>query len=236
MFNVLQAIAAVLGTVFWVSVASVIGLAARRVPLWLARHAWAPTMLAINGVRIQVEGLEHVARTRSQVFVANHASTIDIPVVFRVLPVPLRFILKKELAWVLPVGFFAWLTRMIFVDRRNPEKARIALRKVAALGRRGGSIMAFPEGTRSRGRGLLPFKKGVFVAAIQAGLPVVPVAIHGAEHVLPSDSIAARPGVVRVAIGRPIPTAGMRLEQRGALADEAHAAVAALLDELAGRG
>lgn len=226
--NVLQAVGVASVTAVLVVIAMIVRLFSARAPLMMARYVWAPAMLGIGGVRLEITGREHLDSDAVQVFVSNHESMVDIPVVFRVLPAPLRFILKRELAFVPFLGQFAWATGMVFVDRRRREKAITALRAVRALGRGGGSIIAFPEGTRSRGRGILPFKKGVFISAIDAQIPVVPVAIAGAERVLPCSGFRVRPGTIRLAIGAPIPTTGLTLSDRGALAARARDAVIAL--------
>jgi 1-acyl-sn-glycerol-3-phosphate acyltransferase len=229
--NVLQAIAVAVVTTVLTSIAMLVRLVSARGPLMMARWLWAPAMLAIGGVRLEVSGREHLNDEGVRVFVANHESMVDIPVVFRILPAPLRFILKRELAFVPFLGQFAWATGMVFVDRRRRERAIAALRRVRAL-RGGGSIIAFPEGTRSRGRGILPFKKGVFISAIDAQIPIVPIAIVGAERVLPCSGFRVRPGTIRVAIGEPIATTGLTLADRGQLAVRAREAVVALHESI----
>lgn len=234
LLNALQLLFIAVWTSFWVALACVALLVSRNLPLVMARRLWAPGLLRAGGMRLAVRGRENIDREHPQVIASNHQSMVDIPVAFIAAPVNLRFILKRELAWVLPVGLFAWATRMVFVDRRHREGARRSLRRLQALGRAGGSIMSFPEGTRSRAGDILPFKKGVFVAAIEAQLPVVPMAITGADRVLPPRSFRFRPGLIQVAFGRPIPTAGLTLADRQALATEVREAVVALQASLRG--
>ncbi len=212
-------------TAFCVTTALLALPLSRRIPLILARRMWAPPLLYLAGAKLQVSGLHNVCRGQPQVFVSNHQSMMDIAVVFRVLPENLHFVMKKELLYAPFVGFFAWATGMIFVDRKNSKAAVASLQRVGRLVREGRTIMAFPEGTRSRGQGVLPFKKGVFVSAIAAQVPVVPLAIEGADRVLPSSSFAVRPGVIRVNIGAPIPTAGLAEADKDALRAQAQAAV-----------
>lgn len=230
--NVLQAAAVAAATAVLVTMAIVARVLGPRVPLQMARWLWGPVILAIGGVRLIVEGRENLRHDRVQIFVCNHESMVDIPVVFKVLPAPLRFILKKELAYVPFLGLFAWATGMVFVDRKRRDKALASLRRVRALGRLGGSIMAFPEGTRSRGQGILPFKRGVFVSAIDAQLPIVPIAIEGAERVLPCSGFRVRPGTVRIKIGAAIETTGLTMADREALVNRTREAVIGLHRQL----
>jgi len=204
----------------------------RKLPLVMARRMWSPPLLWAAGVRLQVQGLAHVPQDRPVIFVSNHQSMIDIALVFKVLPVNLHFVLKKELAYAPFIGIFAWATGMIFVDRKNSKAAIASVRKVGAMVRQGRSIMAFPEGTRCREPKILPFKKGIFVSALSAQVPVVPVAIEGAGRVLPSSGFAVRPSVVRISIGKPIFTEGMNERDRDLLIERAQSAVATMYEEI----
>jgi 1-acyl-sn-glycerol-3-phosphate acyltransferase len=198
----------------------------------MARRIWAPGLIWCAGAKLDVRGLENVDFSRPHVFVANHISTIDIPVVFAAIPVNLRFIIKKELTYAPFVGLFAWATGMVFVDRQERKGALAVVKRVGSLSAEGQSVVAFPEGTRNRGERLLPFKKGVFAAAYHAGVPIVPVAIDGSREVMPPPSWALRPGTIRVAIGRPIQTAGLSRQDSEILSKRAHEAVAALRNRI----
>jgi 1-acyl-sn-glycerol-3-phosphate acyltransferase len=226
--NALQALFTFFWTMSCVSAALLVLVVtmSRGVPLAMARRLWAAGLLWGAGARIEITGLELVDFTRPHVFVSNHESMIDIPVIFRALPVNLHFIIKKELKLVPFVGWYAWAMGMIFVERSDKRRGLRGLKNVGRLIKEGRNVIAFPEGTRSRGRGVLPFKKGVFVAAAGAGVPIVPVAISGADRVLPSDGFRVRPGLIRVALGQPIPTTGPNPAKT--LPDLARVAVAAL--------
>ncbi|MCG5052520.1 MAG: 1-acyl-sn-glycerol-3-phosphate acyltransferase [Myxococcales bacterium] len=230
--NLVQAAFVAVWTAFCVSAACVALLVSRRLPLVMARHLWAPPLVRISGARLEVSGHDNVRRDEPQIFVSNHQSMLDIALVFQAIPVNLRFVLKKELAYVPFIGLFAWATGMIFVDRKNRRAAVASLERVGRLVRAGRTIIAFPEGTRSRGQGILPFKKGVFVSAVAAQVPVVPVAIEGADRVLPSDGFRVRPSVVRVKIGTPIPTQGLSQPDAEHLMRQAREAVTSLYDSI----
>jgi 1-acyl-sn-glycerol-3-phosphate acyltransferase len=224
-------------TLLWsagcISAALLVRLATRstRLSLAMARRLWAPGLLLGAGVRLDVD-LGGLALDRPYFFVANHASVIDIPALFRALPVPLHFIVKRELGRVPFLGWYIAAMGMIFVDRGARSEALASVRQAAVLARDGQSVVSFPEGTRSRDGRIGTFKSGVFLAAIDAQVPVVPVAVLGAGAVLPPSGFRVRPGTIRVAVGQPIATAGMTKDDRGRLAQQARAAVVALRSRL----
>jgi 1-acyl-sn-glycerol-3-phosphate acyltransferase len=200
----------------------------QRIPLRMASRLWAPGLLVGAGAKLRVEGLERVDFSRPHVFVANHQSIIDVCALFRALPVPIRFVIKRELAKVPFIGWYARAMGMVFIERGHAREAAERLRAVVSLVRAGESLCAFPEGTRSRDGALRPFKGGAFQVALQAGVPVVPIAIDGSGAVLPASGFRVRPGTITLRIGAPIPTAGLNAGDRQALARRAHAAVAAM--------
>jgi 1-acyl-sn-glycerol-3-phosphate acyltransferase len=232
--NLLQAVVLCVWTAFWISLALVLLLVTLRrdVPLAMARKFWAPGLLFMAGARIEVDGGETVTWGSPYVFVSNHASLIDIPVLFVALKNNLRFVAKRELAFIPFLGWYMWATGMIFVHRGRTDRAIQSLRRAGERIRQGASILGFPEGTRSRDGSVGPFKKGAFVVALESGVPVVPVAVEGTARVLSRDGFHVRPGTIRVRIGTPIPTSGLTLEDRNTLVDRAQAAVARLHDEL----
>jgi 1-acyl-sn-glycerol-3-phosphate acyltransferase len=204
--------------------------------LKMARRIWAPGILFVGGARVVISGHEQIDFSRPHVFVMNHESMIDIPAAQAVLPVDLRFITKREL---LNVPFLGWYIRavgMILVDRKDSAAAVQSLQAAGKRIREGASIIAFPEGTRSRDGKLLPFKKGPFVTAIEAGVPVVPMAIAGAREALPPDGFRVRGGVLRIVVGEPIPTADMTAADRDRLVALAQARVVALHKAAGGVG
>jgi 1-acyl-sn-glycerol-3-phosphate acyltransferase len=232
--NALQLLFTLLWSAGLISVALVVWLVtrSRRLQHAMAQRLWAPGLLRGAGARLEVSGLEHVDAGTPWFFVANHQSIIDVPALYAALPVALHFIVKKELRRVPFLGWYVAAMGMIFVDRRARVDAMAEVRRAADLIRSGRSVVSFPEGTRSKDGAVGPFKAGAFVAAIEAGVPIVPVAIAGAGAVLPAQGFSVRPGIIRVAIGAPIPTAGHTLEERGALAALARARVAELYDAL----
>ena len=170
----------------------------------VTRDEWGPRMLTIANSSLSVEGQERVDFSQPHIFVMNHQSLIDIPVSFVALPVPLCFVAKAELS---KIPFFGRAMRslgMIFVDRSNPQRAHESLKSGGALIRAGVNIMAYPEGTRSKDGVIKPFKRGVFQLALEAKVPIVPMAIDGALTVLNPKGTEVQPGHIRVRIGQPI--------------------------------
>ena len=206
----------------------------RHWPLRMASRCWAPGLLRGAGARLRIEGLEHIDWSQPHVFVANHQSMIDICALFRAIPVPLRFVLKQELARVPLVGWYARAMGMVFIERGQARSAARRLRTAVRMVRGGASLCAFPEGTRSRNGTVAPFKGGAFQVAIAAGAPVVPVAIHGSGAVLPAAGFRVRPGTITVRLGVPLPTSQLQTGDRHALAQRAQAAVTRLLSARAG--
>ena len=201
-----------------------------RLPLRMAARCWAPGLLCGAGARLRVEGRERVDWSQPCLLVANHQSVIDICALFRAVPVPLRFLLKEEMKRVPFVGWYARATGMLFIVRDNARAGALFRRQAAALLAGGQSLCLFPEGTRSRDGRVGPFKGGSLQAAIDAGVPVVPVAVHGAGRVLPPGGFRVRSGTIRVAFGAPLPVRedGVPVP-RQVLADRAREQVVAML-------
>lgn len=168
---------------------------------------WAWLLMKTNRVRMQVEGLEKIIRSRSYVFIANHASNLDPPAVALALKNQLRFVGKKSLSRVPLFGSAVRLARMILIDRDDSRGARETIERAAGELRDGISAMFFAEGTRSADGRLQAFKKGGIMLALKAGLPIVPVTIVNSHRILPRNAVAIRAGVMRIIIGDPIDTA-----------------------------
>jgi 1-acyl-sn-glycerol-3-phosphate acyltransferase len=162
---------------------------------------WAPGILWFCGVKLVVSGLEHIASGEAFIFVSNHLSFLDIPVLFKVIPVNLHFVAKSEIKRMPFVGWYMWATGMIFIDRQNRERAIQSLKKAGRLIKKGKNVIMFPEGTRSRDGSVQEFKKGPFVLAAEAELRIIPVAISGPEKIVPPGTLKLKPGIVHVHLG-----------------------------------
>lgn len=189
---------------------------------------YARDLVRINRIVLRGEGLEQVEGLGPCVFVANHQSWLDIIAVLVLLPGSVRFVAKRELGRVPLFGPAMRAAGHIEVDRRDLRSAVSAYEEAGRVIRGGFSAMVFPEGTRSRDGRLQPFKKGPFVLAIVAQVPVVPVVILGSHEALPRGSLRPRPVPITVRLGDPIPTAGLAYADRDALSDRVRAAMLAL--------
>lgn len=220
--NVVQAVSTVLWTAGWITAALVVRAVTRdvRVPLAMARRCWAPGMLRVGGIRVEIEGVESVDFSRPHFFAANHQSLVDALVLFYAVPVPLIFILKEELRRVPFLGAYAEAMGMVFIRRgerrRSLENLELCRRRLDG----GVSIAMFPEGTRSRDGRVAPFKTATFLPPIDTGVPIVPVALEGPGRLLPPGTFKVRPGTIRVSFGRPVATAGLDRKDRRRLAGE----------------
>jgi 1-acyl-sn-glycerol-3-phosphate acyltransferase len=192
-------------------------------------RAYALTILRGMGVERHVEGLENVDPQQPYVYVCNHQSHVDPPTCMASLPGHLRFVGKKSLFKVPLFGSALRRAGHIPIDRGDSTTSTDQLNKNLDALRTRVSIVLFPEGTRSETGALGPFKKGAAVMAIQAQVPVVPMAIAGTRYILPKGFNAIHGGVVRLRVGKPIPTKGMTLEDRGTLTDKLRHAVANLM-------
>jgi 1-acyl-sn-glycerol-3-phosphate acyltransferase len=198
--------------------------------LALAR-LWSRILLGVPGVKVEVTMRARLEPGRPYVFVANHASMVDIWAVFVTIPASFRFIAKKQLARIPLFGWAMTAGRFIFIDRQNPLAARRSIDEAARRIRSGQSVVIFPEGTRTRTGRLLPFKKGGFHLAIDSGAAIVPVAIRGSHAAMPRGSALIRAGTVAVEVDEPIPTTGMTTADRDALIEKVRGRIAAMLGE-----
>jgi 1-acyl-sn-glycerol-3-phosphate acyltransferase len=187
--------------------------------------------LAIVGLRYVVEGREHML-DRPAIYCANHTSNVEPPLLFaalRRLTPRLHILYKAELRKlpILNLGFD--LVGFIPIDRGNREQTTRAVGQAVARLNAGGSFFVFPEGTRSRTGELLPFRKGAFVMALRAGVPIVPIAITGARDAMRKGSPIIRPATVRLRLGPPIETRGVGEDRRDELVHSVRAEVQRLL-------
>jgi 1-acyl-sn-glycerol-3-phosphate acyltransferase len=190
---------------------------------------WSRLILDTTGVRVMVEGLNRVTPGTTYIFVSNHQSTYDIPVIFASLPFQLRIIAKESLARFPVLGWHLRRGGHLFVDRQHPDRAGI-LKRWRALVSEGLSLIIFAEGTRSWDGRVARFKAGSFLLAIEAGLPVVPVAVIGTRAIMPKGRLRTEPADVMLVVHDPIPPPRIdspTIQDAKALADRVHAIVSA---------
>jgi len=152
--------------------------------LWITR-IWAKSFLLIYGVKQTVLGREHIKKKEHYVFVANHSSYTDVPIAIAAIPKGMRLIFRNTLTRIPIWGWALLVSPYIIINRSNAVKAKKSLAHAAEVIRNGGSILLFPEGTRSPTGELQQFKRGAFHLAYESGAKVIPIAIKGAYEFLP---------------------------------------------------
>jgi len=190
-----------------------------------AAGAWGRLLLVTWGVRVVVAGRENVPEGPA-VYAANHGSVLDIPILFGHLPVDFRIIHKRSLYYAPLLGAYLYLGGHIGIDRDRAFGARRSLARAAERIRRGTSVAVFPEGTRSPDAGVRAFKRGSFVLALNAGVPVVPVSLAGVKRLAPRGLLRLRPGTVFLTIHPAVSTEGRDARDAGVLAAEVRRVVA----------
>jgi len=197
-------------------------------PLYAAGLFGARLSLRLGGVRMEVRGRERIPTGRAVIFMPNHQSYADPPAIFAQLP-PVLVLAKKEFFRVPILGWAMKRRGFIPVDRSNRERAIQAVHQAVESLSAGNSFLVYPEGTRSPDGRLQRFKKGVFVMAMQAGAPIVPVSISGATKIIPKGSLCVRPGSVRITFHDPVVTApGTRRDREAIMTAVEKAIIAGL--------
>ncbi len=199
--NILQLVLVVVWTLFCGIFGMLFALATN--PTYSHRimgyYIFSPMILAISMVRVKAKGLENVL-DEPAIYASNHASQLDIPIICTRVNRPMFFIGKIELKKIPVLSQYMKIVGMIFVDRKNRERAMASMRTAIQDIQGGKSIAAFPEGTRTKTGELLPFKKGVFIIAKEGRIPIVPIAVIGSAKALASGSFFMRPATVELRI------------------------------------
>jgi 1-acyl-sn-glycerol-3-phosphate acyltransferase len=175
---------------------------------------------------VEVCGVERLTPGKTYIFVSNHQSIYDIPIIFWHLPWQLRIIAKESLGHFPFLGWHLSRTGHLLVDRKRPDPIGV-LKRWKGLVAQGLSLIVFPEGTRSRDGRIGRFKAGSFLLAIQAELPLVPISVSGSRHVMLKGRMMTCPGHVRVEVHDPVPTEGLEatVEQARVLAGRVRSTV-----------
>jgi len=187
--------------------------------------------LTMVGVHVKVSGVERLDPTQTYIFTPNHQSLIEVPLFVTYLGRNPAYLGKKEIFKYPVFGYGIRLIGVVPVDRSNSpaavESAKVATENL----RRGKSYVVYPEGTRSRDGRMLPFKKGAFMMAMDAGVPVVPVTVSGATKIMPKAQVKVYPSTVRITVHKPISTAGYSKENVNQLIERTRAQIFSALDE-----
>jgi putative phosphoserine phosphatase/1-acylglycerol-3-phosphate O-acyltransferase len=201
----------------------------KRIGLNFLTRTWPETVLALNGVKLNVLGSENLNARRPAVFLFNHRNNFDIFIVAALVKDNWTGIAKKELASNPLVGPLGKLMDAAFIDRADTASAVAALAPIEEAARKGLSILVAPEGTRLDTQSVGPFKKGAFRIAMATGLPVVPIVIRNSESVAGRNSTTLHPGTVDVAVLPPVDVSGWTAEDLGERIEEIRSAYVELL-------
>jgi 1-acyl-sn-glycerol-3-phosphate acyltransferase len=192
-------------------------------------QAWARACVAVSGARLLVIGAENLRKHPVAVYVANHTSYMDTPVVFATLPFQFRILAKREL-WSMPfIGWYLARSGQIAVDTANARASLSSLNAGVKALRAGMPLFVFPEGSRTPDGELKEFLAGAAFLAIRAQVPVVPIALSGIYDLLPISSGHLFPCQMTLTVGEPIETVGMTIRQTDELTLVARARIAEML-------
>ena len=186
---------------------------------------WGKLNLALSGVSMSVSGDEFIDKNQPYIVMANHQSYYDVFALIGYLPLPLKWVMKMELRKIPIFGFACETVGHIYVDRGNSDKARKSLKAAGEKIRAGSSVVFFPEGTRSPYGKLQSFKKGGFVIALEAGVPILPVTVVGGRKILSKKSLRILPGDMKLIIHKPIPVDEYTYETREKLVERVRKAI-----------
>jgi 1-acyl-sn-glycerol-3-phosphate acyltransferase len=194
-------------------------------------YLWSWIFSKLTFIRYKFYGRENFSKDKAYIFVSNHTSFLDIPGLTMLLPGQFRPLAKKEL---LKIPVFGWIARTatIIVDRSSPESRKKSIDRLKVFLKKGISILIFVEGTQNRTKEILqPFHDGAFRIAVDTQQPVLPIAILGAGRLMPPGTIDLRPGLIRIYVGKEIPTQGLAVKQVSELKQSAFDAMTGMIVE-----
>jgi 1-acyl-sn-glycerol-3-phosphate acyltransferase len=216
----------VLSTIFWGLIAIVISFFTRAGnPVHIIARIWARGILFVSRIKVTVNGLANIDPTQSYVYMSNHQSNFDIPVLLAYLPVQFRWLAKAELFKIPIFGRAMRGAGYVKIDRFNQKAAFESINEAAGKMKNGVSVMIFPEGTRSLDGNIRSFKKGGFIMAVDAGVPIVPVVLKGTWPIMAKSSLRINNGEVSLNIETPIATTDYTRENKDDLIQSVRAVI-----------
>lgn len=177
---------------------------------------WSRALNKVIGIKIEIKGWENIRPNENYIYVCNHSSLLDIPVLLGTLPGDVRIIYKRELEKIPIFGYGLRRSNLIGIDRSDPRKAMKSLDDAIEKIQAGASVIIFPEGTRDAGKEVSDFKRGGFLIAEKAQTPIIPIAVCGTYDLLPAGKLMLKPGKVKISIMSSIDVKAMdRVELKG---------------------
>jgi len=189
----------------------------RGVVWWRIARLWGWVIYTGAWSRILRRGFDGLKWDQPAILMANHESYLDVPALIASCPSPIRFVARKEVFKTPVMGQAMRATGQVSIDRSNRDQAIATLSEAAKQISNGRTVLVFPEGTRSKDGEMKTFKKGGFMLALEAQVPIIPVGVSGTRNVVPRGEWRFQPGVVGVSLGEPIDTKGLTVEDRDVL-------------------
>ncbi|WP_321366427.1 lysophospholipid acyltransferase family protein [uncultured Desulfuromusa sp.] len=187
---------------------------------------WGRSCLFFAGLKTQIQGVENIPCGCPAIYVSNHQSNFDIPIIYAGLPIQFRWMAKQELFRVPFFGLAMKRSGIIAIDRSNRRTTMHSIIVAAQRIKEGTSVIIFPEGTRTPDGQLQKFKKGALLIATKAQVPVVPIAIHGSFQIQPKDRWMVKGGPLQIEILPPISTEGLKSSDLDTLTHKVHNQIA----------
>lgn len=200
-------------------------------PIHKIAHLWAKLILFVSRIKVSVNGLSNIDPSASYIYMCNHQSNFDIPVLLSCIPVQFRWLAKAELFKIPIFGRSMRAAGYISIDRFNRASAIESISEAAKKIKHGASVMIFPEGTRSIDGKIRPFKKGGFVLAVDAGVPIIPIVLRGTRSIMPKGRLRINPGHVYMDIQKPIDTSDYTRESKDDLIERVRTVICEIFEQ-----
>jgi 1-acyl-sn-glycerol-3-phosphate acyltransferase len=195
-----------------------------RIMHWFAR-TWTRLIMWTIASPVKITGLEKIDTSKTLVYAVNHASALDIPVLYANLPFQFRIVFKKELLSYPMVGWYLRSSKQVCIDQQNPGRSLTDIRSAVKSLKAGMPLVIFPEGGRTPDGELKPFLPGAFFLALKAQVDIVPVALIGTFETLPMNTFHIKSRPLEMRVGEPISTAGLGLRDMESLSAKVHEAL-----------
>lgn len=220
----------VISTIFYASLSLILGFSGMRSAYFIFARQWSSVLLKCAGVKVRKQGMEHLHPMQRRIYVVNHTSYFDIPIILASIPDNVRIMYRKNLERIPFMGWSLAASPYIGIQREHARNAMRGIDEAVNSVSNGESVVIFAEGTRSKDGRLGPFKRGAFLLASRSGKQLIPIAIAGAQTIMPKDQLRFYPGTVSMTILPPIePLQEMNRDQEAALQQTVHDMINAAL-------